>query len=153
MSETAMPEEAASLDAVIVENGDLLMLLWRLESLKSQKEHIEAELKVVTMAVEAQVAKSALFTDPEGRPARATVVRPAPKVNVNLDLISQMRPELYQTITKTVLDGPALKKAFRAGMVDPEVARAAMWKSDISPSVKITFLDEQTTEETEDQDD
>lgn len=147
-----MPDED-DLSTVVVENGDLLMLLWRLEDLKAQKDAIETELRVVTMAIEAQVQKTAIFTDPEGRPVRATVVRPAPTVKVNLDLVAQMRPELYQTITKTVLDGPALKKAFKAGHVDVEVARAAMWTSDISPSVKLTFLDEASSEENEETDD
>lgn len=146
-------QEETDLHSLIVENGDLLQLLWRLEDLKAKKAEVDDELKVVTMAIEQQVERSAVFTDPNGRPVRATVVRPAPTVKVNLDLVAEMRPELYQAITKTVLDGGALKKAFHAGMVDPDIAQAAMWKSDISPSVKLTFLDETSPEENEDTDD
>jgi hypothetical protein len=148
-----MSEDESDLSRVVIEQGDLLMLLWRLEDLKIKKEEVEAELKVVTMAIEAQVEKTALFTDPNGRPVQATVTRPSPRVDVDIEKIRVMRPELFERITKTVLDGPALKKAFKAGWVDTEVAEAAMWTRDISPSVKLTFLDVDHPEDEEHDDD
>jgi len=135
----------------VVTDETLLQKLWRLEFLKGELDHIKTEMSLLTADIERTVEDSVIFTDPDGVDYRAKVIRPSPRVDVDLHMLSVRRPELYQRITKTVLDSPALTKALKAGAVDPEIANEAFSFTPITPHVRFTDVSSQNQEEEADE--
>lgn len=132
-------------------DGPTALAIARLAEVRSEMEMLKGEAEVLTGFIAAHVKRSTVITGPDGEPWRATVVRPKPRVAVDLHVLSRY-PELYEATTKRVLDTNAFKRAARAGAITAEMVASICTFSEALPSVRFTpFGSEDTdTEETTD---
>lgn len=130
-------------------DGPTALAIARLQEVRSEIELLKGEAEVLTQHIAAGLRRSTVITGIDGRPWRATVVRPDPKVKVDLNVLSRVMPaEYYDQATKRVLDTDGFKRLAKAGVVTPEMVQAACTFTDTNPSVRfIPYSTEETTNE------
>lgn len=138
-----MTDSTDSIPYIDESDPNLLVKLRLLEVKKEQLADLTDEVKVLQAEVEAMVVKSATFRSVDGRLFRASVSRPKGRVNVDLGRLMEVDPELFERITKPVVDSPALTRALEQGWVSEATASQTMTVTPITPSVRIDLITEE----------
>jgi hypothetical protein len=116
-------------------DGPTLLAIARLMEVRSEIETLQAEAKVLTMEIEKGLHRSTTLVGSDGQTWRATIVRPDPKVKVDLAALSRY-PEIYARATKPMLDSEAFKRMAKAGVITREIVEHTCTFTPVSPSVR-----------------
>ena len=137
------PEDPDKDIPVYVGPSMLRQKLRSLVHLKEQKAAIQERIILLSAEIERELQKTAIYQRRDGTRMRATVVRPDPQVKVDLNHLREVDPQLFEKITKTVLDSPALGRALEDGSVTKATAEATMRLEEVKPYVLFTPLTEE----------
>jgi hypothetical protein len=109
--------------------------LERLVDLKSQRNALDHEIEFL----EEQLSKAIddpVFYERDGQQYKATVVR-GETFTVNAEELLRVAPELYEHVTKKVIDNAAFKRVVTNGDIDAQIANSIITIKEKKPYLRV----------------
>lgn len=109
--------------------------LERLVDLKTQRNALDHEIEFL----EEQLSKAIddpVFYERDGQKYKATVVR-GETFTVNAEALLSINPELYEHVTKKVIDNAAFKRVVTNGDIDAEIANSIITIKEKKPYLRV----------------
>lgn len=125
--------------------SDLGRDLRRLHELKQQKSAIEDEITFLNIEIAKELTGPVELTAPNGDKLRASYVS-SETFDVDLTTLARLDLDLFNRVTKQVLDSTAFKKAVTGGELAPDIAAVVVNIKPRAGFVKLTHVKEETNE-------